>query len=374
MLPNKHSTVILKILYPTRNSMYRILFSLLVSFLLQASIFAQTPLKDQAITFNNDSTQLKGWLNLPDGEGPFPLVILIQGSDSQPVRQVGYYRMMASHFISKGIAVFYYDKRGVGASHGDHQWATLHILAADVAGAVQKLKTHNQINPDQIGVWGISQGGWIGPLAASLSSDISFVAMTSGALVSPHQQKLFDYHNNSFIRGGLNKNQAQKAVQLLDKILTYYEVPSENNREIAQSLLDEAVAQAWIEKTGLLKNELRGIKNHQIWTVDQIGQLRKQVSVFNWYAKVNNYDPLPTIQNLDLPILAIYGNKDSIVDIKGSISLIKKLNKESQNAPIVIKVIEDAPHSISRRDDNGQLIFFEGYLETLSSWILNQVQ
>ena len=44
------------------------------------------------------------------------------------------------------------------------------------------------IDPKQIGVWGISQGGWLGPLAATMSHHIRFVVAVSSSGVSPAAQ------------------------------------------------------------------------------------------------------------------------------------------------------------------------------------------
>jgi hypothetical protein len=46
------------------------------------------------------------------------------------------------------------------------------------------LKKRTDIDPARIGLVGISQGGWISPLAATRSRDISFVVTISGPAVS----------------------------------------------------------------------------------------------------------------------------------------------------------------------------------------------
>jgi|SRR5215213_838432 len=47
------------------------------------------------------------------------------------------------------------------------------------------LKGRKEIASDKIGVWGGSNGGWVAPLAASLSSDVAFVITVAGAAVPP---------------------------------------------------------------------------------------------------------------------------------------------------------------------------------------------
>ena len=96
--------------------------------------------------------------------------------------------MYISHFfVQHGYAVFRYDKRGTGESTGKFQGVgiedgedTLNDLAIDALAGVEFLKNHNLINPTMNGLMGISQAGWIIPLAASKSPDVAFAISWSG--------------------------------------------------------------------------------------------------------------------------------------------------------------------------------------------------
>jgi uncharacterized protein len=61
------------------------------------------------------------------------------------------------------------------------------VAAGGISG-VEYLRTRKEIDPQQIGVWGISQGGWLGPLAATMSHHIRFVVAVSSSGVSPAAQ------------------------------------------------------------------------------------------------------------------------------------------------------------------------------------------
>ena len=100
-----------------------------------------------------------------------------------------------------GVAALAYDKRGVGESTGDFRAVSFTDLATDGLAGVAWLKARGDINPKQIGVWGLSQGGWLGPLAASKSRDIAFVMAVSGPGVSPAEQMVFYYANELRARG-----------------------------------------------------------------------------------------------------------------------------------------------------------------------------
>ena len=87
-----------------------------------------------------------------------------------------------------GFAVLLPDKRGSGRSEGDWRDTSFNALAADARAAVDVLKRQPGIDPDRIGLLGISQGGWIGPLAAHGHSDVAFVINVSGAALTPREQ------------------------------------------------------------------------------------------------------------------------------------------------------------------------------------------
>ena len=57
-------------------------------------------------------------------------------------------------------------------------------FAGDVIEAVKFLKTPSDINPEQIGLMGHSEGGIVAPLAASKSKDIAFIVLMAGTSVN----------------------------------------------------------------------------------------------------------------------------------------------------------------------------------------------
>jgi hypothetical protein len=87
--------------------------------------------------------------------------------------------------IRRGIAVLGYDKRGDGRIHGDCNTASFDDLADDVVAAFEYLKTRSDIDPTQIGLLGVSQAGWIMPLAAVRAKDLAFLISISGAGLPP---------------------------------------------------------------------------------------------------------------------------------------------------------------------------------------------
>ena len=126
----------------------------------------------EEVTFRNGAVSLAGTLTLPSGIKPHPAVVFIHGSGPDSRENYSFY---AELFARHGIATLIYDKRGVGASTGD--WRRVHFrdLAEDALAGVRLLRSHKDIDASRIGLWGGSNGGWVAPLAASLSNDVAFV-------------------------------------------------------------------------------------------------------------------------------------------------------------------------------------------------------
>ena len=134
--------------------------------------------KREDVRFANGDIQLAGTLISPTTEVRHPVVILVHASG--PVNR-DYMLPFARFLIRHGMAVFGYDKRGVGGSAGNWSTASFEDLAGDVVAAFDYLKTRRDIDPTQIGMLGWSQAGWIMPLAAVRAKDMAFLVSVSGA-------------------------------------------------------------------------------------------------------------------------------------------------------------------------------------------------
>ena len=157
-------------------------------------------------------------LDLPSGAGPHPAMVMVHGS-GKDTRET--FAGAARHYASLGVATLRYDKRGTGQSTGRFQGvnaknstAMFDILARDVLAAVSYLRQHPQIDPEQIGLIGVSQGGWIIPLATSRSSNVAFMINVSGAASSVG---ISDYYDG-IAEQGLSEGEIAAALQAFDGI------------------------------------------------------------------------------------------------------------------------------------------------------------
>lgn len=162
------------------------------------------------LVFRNGDVTLAGTLMVPTGAGRHPAIVLVHGSGPLDRRAI---LPFTNFLVRHGVALFGYDKRGVGGSSGDWHEASFDDLAADVLAALELLRGRDDIDPDRIGLFGVSQGGWIGPLAASRSPHVAFVVSVSGPGTTPGVQNL-DHLENELRAEGVGEPGIAEALAL----------------------------------------------------------------------------------------------------------------------------------------------------------------
>ena len=163
------------------------------------------------VGFSNGEVRLAGTLISPDTSGKHPAIILVHGSGAQDREQE---LPFARFLIRRGVAVLGYDKRGVGESTGDWNAASFDDLAGDVVAAFEYLKTRRDIDARQIGLLGISQAGWIMPLAAVRAKGMAFLISISGAGISAAETTI-DQAQNEMTMTGMPRPDVDQIVGLM---------------------------------------------------------------------------------------------------------------------------------------------------------------
>jgi pimeloyl-ACP methyl ester carboxylesterase len=165
----------------------------------------------ESVTYASD-VPLAAELLRPTGPGPWPAAVIVHGSGASD-RSNEWARSAAEMFVRRGIAVLLTDKRGSGASGGDWRTAGFDELAADALAGVAYLATRPEIDPTRIGLVGLSQGGWIVPIAAARAAQVRFVVDLSGGTVSFVEQSCLEMANTAR-RAGLSDAGVATIVEL----------------------------------------------------------------------------------------------------------------------------------------------------------------
>lgn len=163
---------------------------LLAVFLGAGRATAQSRIED--VTFASHGVTLAGSIVLPDTSPVRAAVVFIHGSGRQ-ARDVA----LATRFANAGIAALVYDKRGAGRSGGEYEGnqsvseMNISLLADDAVAALDRLSRHPALQGVRIGVAGISQAGWIAPIAARRSTVVRFLVLWSSPVVKVSEEDIF---------------------------------------------------------------------------------------------------------------------------------------------------------------------------------------
>ncbi|MCR6481528.1 alpha/beta hydrolase [Amycolatopsis sp. OK19-0408] len=141
------------------------------------------------VTFTNGGVTLHGTVVAPPGGSNLPGLVMVHGSGEHSRED---YRDQAEAFARQGIATLIYDKRTEGYSQFSRSYST---LADDALAAVEALRKRPEVDPARVGVWGLSEGGWVAPLAASRSADVAFVVTLGANGVEPSRQQAWAIEN-----------------------------------------------------------------------------------------------------------------------------------------------------------------------------------
>ncbi|ABC31759.1 Hydrolase of the alpha/beta superfamily [Hahella chejuensis KCTC 2396] len=111
--------------------------------------------QQEPVQFSSQGDELVGRLFLPAREGRFPAAIICHGA-------FGYkehFYELAEALAHRGIAALALDMRGHGESEGPRFHVNMQAWRADVAAALEYLKSRREIESHHIGALGFSSGG-----------------------------------------------------------------------------------------------------------------------------------------------------------------------------------------------------------------------
>jgi pimeloyl-ACP methyl ester carboxylesterase len=329
------------------------------------------PYYSEEVTFENKKAGVKlaGTLTLPAKESKYPVVILITGSGPQNRDEelMGHkpFLVLADHLTRNGIAVLRYDDRGTAQSTGDFSKATSVDLASDVEAAIVYLKSRKDIDKKKIGLIGHSEGGIIAPMVASKSKDVSFIVLLAGTGIPGDQLLLLQQ-------------------ELIGKASGMSESDLLKNREINKGCFDIIIKasdqdQLKADLTGYLKQTINEFPADQrpagMSDDDLIKMVLNQITS-TWMQYFIKYDPVPALQKVKCPVLALNGEKDLQVPPGENLAAIGKALEKGRNKKATIKEMPGLNHlfqecTIGSPDEYAMIeqTFSPIALEVVAKWI-----
>jgi dienelactone hydrolase len=315
---------------------------------------------EEAVHFVSGKITLAGTLVLPAGSHPHPGVVLFHGSGAQE-RDL----FTARWFAEQGIAALAYDKRGVGESTGNFRTVPFMELCDDGLAAIGYLKSRKEIDEKRIGVWGLSQGGWLGPLAASRSPEVSFVIAVSGPGVSPGEQMIV-YYANELRSQGVTESDVQEASVLRRDIWDYLSTGS--GYEKAKAELEQGRTKRWYKQVKAQQDDLFG-------PLQTPAELSKPGHPgFNWFQHEMNYDPVRTLRMVRAPALFLFGDKDQLIPVAESVAAIRRVLAEEGHRNFTIREFPNDDHVMRLMSSEGYGEIDPEYLQTMRAWLATHVR
>jgi pimeloyl-ACP methyl ester carboxylesterase len=334
------------------------------------------PYLAEEVTYENKKAKVKfaGTLTLPKGQGPFPAVLLITGSGPQNRDEelLGHrpFLVLADHLTRRGIAVLRVDDRGVGGSTGSTPNSTTLDFAEDALAGVKFLKGRAEINPKQIGLVGHSEGGMVGPLAASQSEDVAFVVMLAGTGVPGLEVVLFQGQliSNTL---GMSKKELARNKRLREILFSL--AKAEKDRKVAEKRFE----QLWSEDVAKLPEDERKDAVEEGKAVK--GQLGAVMTP--WFYHFLSYDPRSVIRKVRCPVLALFGENDLQVPPRQNLPEVAKALAEGVCRDYTLRQLPGLNHLFQTSKTGSpseygsiQETMAPVALEAISAWILKRTK
>ncbi len=297
------------------------------------------PYDEEEVEYQNGDVKIAGTLTLPTGESQAPAALLISGSGAlnRDLELAGHkpFLVLADHLTRLGIAVLRVDDRGVGGSTGSTWQSTSRHKAADVLAGVRFLRGHDRIDPERVGLIGISEGGLVAPLALNRVEPgaIAYAVLLAGPGV-PGGDLLRQQLRRIAAADGAPAEKIEELAALQDRGL-----------EIIASEMPRAEAEA----------ALRRVAEEQMAATPETAQLSGEdleaavsaaveSNLSPWFRFFIRYDPRPALGGLAVPTLALFGGRDTQVDADQNQSAMEAALAASGNEDVTIRRFADMNH------------------------------
>ena len=337
--------------------------SLVITGLASSPVIARRiPLVDRPASFKSGDVELRGRLTLPPkADRSSRAVIFVHGSDPTP--SVGY-EWLPHLLAANGIATLVFDKRGTGCSKGQYV-QHFEVLAGDVVAAVRWLTTQSEIDAGQIGLAGFSQGGWVAPLAALKSPAVKFVAIGYGLAMSVADEDRLEaplkLREQGVDEASIEEFKALNA--------SLHELARSGFRDWSsfEEHLERVKNRPWFEVASRQQNWLGATLQMGLTKAKDVAP-----QMFQHFFQPF-YDPVPTLEKLNIPMLWLMGGKDIEAPPEPTLKVLTRLR--SQGKAVSVVVFPNADHGIQdfevRDSKRVKTKYADRYFSTLLSWISN---
>lgn len=300
-------------------------------------------MRSEPCSIQSGDVRLAGDLIVPASPPPWPGVVLLHGSSWGERR---FLRVFAETFAAAGLASLSFDRRGEGESGGTKEM-DFALLAADARAAWRTLATHPQIDANRVGLWGFSNGAWVGALAAAGWPRLAFLLLTGAAGVSPGEAEA--YRRTADLRAQGIAAPTLAAAERWWRIFFAY-------------LSGGDWEPAWDAELGQLNAVLATDAQLAALPVPDFVRANPVLSSVPGLAALNAdereriagavpsmaFDPIPSLARVACPVLVLLGSEDENQPIASSLPRFEALAAARGDGMFAVEVLPGADHMFSR--------------------------
>jgi len=302
------------------------------------------------LTYMNGEIRLAGVLLTPTESGEYSAAVLLQGSGTSD-RSNGWSRLIAETLVSRGVAVLLTDKRGSGQSQGNWRTSSFDDLAKDGWAGIAAVREIEGIRRDRLGFIGLSQGGHIAPLAASMGEVQFVIDFVGGAL--PMKAMLFHELEQTYKQLGMDDADVEYLQQMTALSFAYIETGEGFDdylayRDTVTERYGTMATDSWPTTT-----------DDDYWT---------------FWRLIYDFDPIPywreVVDVQRTPAFVAYGELDEADNVPVRAS-VQRFEDELDGDTLTVKVYPDTGHSLMDEDlmNERQYQLVDGLLHDLDVWI-----
>jgi uncharacterized protein len=278
----------------------------------------QPPYAAESVTFANGPVTLSGTLLSPRDGTRHPAILFVQGSGAESRYASAY---LADFAARHGFVALIYDKRGVGLSTGDWRNVGFDELASDASAGIDLLAGRADVDPARIGVYGHSQGATLAPAIAARDARVRWIVAADGAIGPIYEQDLYRVRNAM---------ETQFTGQDLADAMALFTEFVDLARNGGSHKRFDADEKRW-ENAPWLPYLALPIDKSWIWS---------------WYRRIGNYDNTPAWEKVRVPVLIVFGGRDTLVPPQASIDATVAILRAHDPYHPTVHLYPDADHTL----------------------------
>jgi pimeloyl-ACP methyl ester carboxylesterase len=280
----------------------------------------------EEITFQSGPFTVVGDLQIPEGSGPFPVVIFVHGDGPNNRTSGVTYPPIMERVLRAGYATFAWDKPGTGESTGAIDRSRLqHQRAQIVLDAIELLKQRADIDAEWVGMWGISQAGYVMPRVLDRSDDIAFMIAVGCPGEAGIDQGAYLITAQA-VCGGLaleDREEVERLFGMVDRARTYEEYVSYKEALAAYPGIES------LRSLGVTMEP----RPQEDWHMDD------PEGDYFW-------NPMQVVDGLTIPVLAFFGERDTQADPVQGAEAYRAALAHGGNPHSRVEIIPGTDHNI----------------------------